>query len=131
MSSIHTYIGFLVVAVFTVGWVWGGFALVFRRDPGPRFWTWLMVAQVVAALQAVVGIVLLLMDRWPSTWRHLVYGFGPLAILAIAHGMSRELQRQRERGADTKLAPWMLFAAASFICFGLTTMALATGLRLI
>jgi hypothetical protein len=124
-------IGFLVVGVFTVGWVWGGFAFIFRRDPGRGFWIWLSIAQVVAALQALVGVALLLMGRYPSTWRHFVYGFGPLAILAIAHGMSRELQRQRERGADTRLAPWMLFAAASFICFGLSTMALATGLRLI
>jgi hypothetical protein len=131
MSSVHAFIGFWVVGVFTVGWVWGGFALVFRREPGPRFWTWLVVAQVIAGIQAVIGTVLLLLGRWPSTWRHLVYGYGPLVILLIAHGMSRELQRQRERGADTKLSPWMLFTAAAFICFGLSFMALATGLRIL
>jgi hypothetical protein len=131
MSSVHIVVGFAVVAAFTVGWAWGGFAFIFRRDPGQPFWVWLVVAQVIAGIQAAIGVVLLLMGRWPSTWRHLVYGFGPLVILLIAHGMSREIQRQRERGANTRLAPWMLFAAAAFICFGLSTMALATGLRLI
>lgn len=131
MSSIHAFIGFVVVAVFTVGWAWGGFAIVFRREPGERFWTWLVLAQIVAGVEAAAGVILLLMGRWPSTWRHLVYGFGPLVILLIGHGMSRELQRQRERGAETRLSPWMLFTAVAFICFGLSTMALVTGLRLL
>jgi hypothetical protein len=34
------------------------------------------VAQVVAGVQAAVGILLLLGYR-PDTWLHYVYGFGP------------------------------------------------------
>jgi hypothetical protein len=127
MSQVHAVIGYAVVAVFTVGWVWGLVALIRRREPGGRFWTWLTVAQITAALQAAIGIALLLLGDRPTTWLHYVYGLGPLLILAIAHAMSREIQRQR---ADTRFAPWMLFAAASFICFGLSGRALMTGLGL-
>ena len=56
MPEVHKYIGFAVVAIFTVGWVWGLVAAVARRDPGPRFWVWLTVAQIVAGIQAVVGV---------------------------------------------------------------------------
>ena len=127
MSQIHELVGYVVVAIFTVGWVWGLVALIRHRDPGERFWIWLAVAQVVAGVQAVIGVILLLLGFRPSTWLHLVYGFGPLVVLVIAHGMSREVHEQHEAD-QTKLAPWMVFAAAAFICFGLTGRALMTGL---
>ena len=127
MSKFHETIGFFVLAVFTVGWVWGVGALILRRDPGERFWTWLTVAQVVAGVQAVVGIVLLLMGFRPETSLHLVYGFGPLVILGVAHLMSREVSRG-EVGDSRWTQPWVLFTAAEFICFGLALRALMTGL---
>ena len=127
MPKVHETIGFFVLAVFTVGWVWGVGALILRRDPGERFWTWLTVAQVVAGVQAAVGIILLLMGLRPDTWLHLVYGFGPLVILGVAHLMSREVSGG-EVGASRWTQPWVLFTAAAFICFGLSMRALMTGL---
>lgn len=125
MEQIHRYVGYVVVAVFTVGWVWGLGAAIVRRGPGERFWIWLAVAQVVAAVQAVIGVVLLLMGLRPSDWLHLVYGFGPLVIFGIGHVMAREVQRAEQR---PPIAPWAIFAAAGFIAFGLSTRALMTGL---
>jgi hypothetical protein len=127
MPRVHEIIGFFVLAVFTVGWFWGVGALVMRRDPGEHFWTWLTVAQVVAGVQALVGVVLLLMGLRPDTSLHLVYGFGPLVILGIAHVMSRESSGGRVDGGRFT-QPWVLFTAASFICFGLSLRALMTGL---
>ena len=120
MPKVHETIGFFVLAVFTVGWVWGVGALILRRDPGERFWTWLTVAQVVAGVQALVGIILLLLGYRPETSLHLVYGFGPLVIFAIGHLLARE------EAFRTK--PWAPFALASFISFGLSLRALTTGL---
>ena len=126
MTSIHETVAFLVVAVFTVGWVWGVGALIVRKDPGERFWTWITVEQVVAAVQALIGIVLLLMGRRPSTWLHIVYGIGPLVILGIGHLMSREVS-SGQAGGSQWTQPWVLFTGASFICFGLSMRALMTG----
>ena len=127
MPKVHETIGFFVLAVFTVGWVWGLGALILRRDPGERFWTWLTVAQVVAGVQALVGIILLLLGYRPETSLHLVYGFGPLLILGVAHVMSREVSRGQV-GGGRWTQPWVLFTAAAFICFGLSLRALMTGL---
>lgn len=127
MSRLHETIGFFVVGVFTVGWVWGVGALIVRRDPGERFWTWITVEQVVAAIQAVVGLVLLVMGRRPSTWLHIVYGLGPLLILGVGHLMSREIARG-QAGGGRWTQPWAIFTGASFICFGLSLRALMTGL---
>jgi hypothetical protein len=127
MVGVHEAIGFLVVAVFTIGWVWGVGALVLRRDPGERFWTWITVEQVVAGVQAVIGLLLVVLGYRPDDWLHYVYGFGPLLILAIAHAMSRETSRGRV-GGSSWTQPWVVFTGASFICFGLALRALMTGL---
>ena len=127
MIRIHETVAFVVIAIFTVGWVWGLGALIVRKDPGSRFWTWIAVEQIVAALQALIGITLLLLGYRPDTWLHLVYGFGPLVILGIAHLMSREVSGGQV--SDSRWTqPWVLFTGASFICFGLSLRALMTGL---
>ena len=115
-----------MVGVFAVGWIWGLGAALLKRDPGDKFWLWLSVAQVLAGLQAIVGLVLLALGKRPSVWLHYVYGFGPIVILVLAHSLARDLDRTQP--GQRPLATWVPFAAAAFICFGLTLRALATGL---
>ena len=127
MLGVHRIVGFAVVAVFAVGWIWGlGTWIARRPDPGSGFWVWLSVAQVVAGVQAAIGIVLLLLGYRPSTWLHYVYGFGPLVILTLAHVFAREGQKVKSGAKPFPAWPW--FAGGSFICFGLALRALMTGL---
>ena len=126
MPEVHKYVGFLVEAVFTVGWVWGLVALIRRREPGQGFWTWLVVAQATAGIQAAIGLILLLLGYRPDTWLHYVYGFGPIVVFLIAHQMAREVRAGEPGGRLSQ--PWVVFAAAAFICFGLAGRALMTGL---
>ena len=126
MPEVHKYVGFLVEAVFTVGWVWGLVALIRRREPGQGFWTWLVVAQTIAGIQAAMGLILLLLGYRPDTWLHYVYGFGPIVVFLLAHQMAREVHAGEPGGRLSQ--PWVVFAAAAFICFGLAGRALMTGL---
>jgi hypothetical protein len=120
VSELHRYVGFLVVGIFSIGWVFGLVLWISKREAGDWFWRWLVAAQVIAVLQAIAGVVLLLLGRRPTTWLHLVYGLGPLVILAVAHVLARDDNFRRR--------PWVPFALASFICFGLSLRALTTGL---
>ena len=120
MTILHAVVGFTLTALFTVGWVWGGWAWLRKGNPGPRFWTWLSATQVVAIVQALLGMTLLATGHDLETRLHLVYGFGPLVILGVGHALARD-ENFRER-------PWLPFALASFICFGLALRAIATGL---
>ena len=120
MIELHRVIGFGVVAIFAIGWLFGLVLWIAKRDANDWFWRWLVVAQVIAIVQALIGVILLLLGKRPSTWLHLVYGFGPLIILAIAHALARD--------ENFRTRPWAPFAVASFICFGLTLRALMTGL---
>lgn len=120
MSELHRYLGFVVVGILSIGWLLGIALWIAKRQAGDWFWRWLVAAQLVAIVQAVGGIVLLLIGRRPADWLHLVYGLGPILIFAIAHALARD-ENFRDR-------PWVPFAFASFISFGLTLRALMTGL---
>ncbi len=120
MPRFHETVGFIVVALFAVGWIWGIVLWIAKRPGGTWFWRWLAVVQVVAVLQAVLGLTLLVLGYRPDTWLHYVYGFGPLVVVGIAHLVARE--------EPFRARPWVPFAWAAFFCFGLTLRALTTGL---
>ncbi|MFB3738832.1 MAG: hypothetical protein ACE14W_07680 [Candidatus Velamenicoccus archaeovorus] len=120
MPDVHAIVGFTVVALFALGWLWALALWALRRGAGNWFWRWLAAAQVVAVLQALLGIVLLILGYRPDGWLHLVYGFGPLVVLLFGHVAARSEQYAPR--------PWVPFGWASFICFGLTLRALMTGL---
>ena len=133
MSALHRIIGFLVVATFALGWIWGLGARIARREPGDMYWTWLAVAQVVAGAQALLGTILLLLGRRLEAagvlggTLHYVYGYLPLLLFVFAHVVARAGDA-RVIGIDRPLRSWVPFAWASFISFGLTLRALLTGL---
>jgi hypothetical protein len=117
---VHEVVGFAVVAIFAVGWIWGLIAHLRKREPGERFWVWLSVAQVGIGIEALLGIVLFVAGYRPDTKLHYIYGVGPIVLLVIAHSTARD-ENFRER-------PWVVFAWAAFFCWGLTLRALMTGL---
>ena len=120
MSELHELAGYLIVGLFTLGWVFGLVLLISRRQAGDWFWRWLTVAQVVAIAQALLGAILFVAGGRPTTWLHYVYGFGPLVIFGIGHLLARD--------DAFRARPWAPFALASFISFGLSLRALTTGL---
>jgi hypothetical protein len=135
LSDLHGYIGFAVVGVFAIGWLWGLGAWIARRGPGAGYWVWLPVAQLVAGLQAVYGIALLLFGRRLEAGGtlggtlHYVYGLLPILLFVIAHVIARSGNASvLGFSEDRRIAPWVPFAWASFISFGLTLRALMTGL---
>jgi hypothetical protein len=120
----HTAVGAAIVAGWLAMWVSGGAAFLLRREPGRWFWALLGVLQALLVLQLIAGIVLLAAGHRPDTWRHYVYGaIGPVIVLVIAHVLGRDMANEE----DT----WKVFAAAGFVVFGLTGMALATGLGIV
>ena len=135
MSALHRVVGFAVVAIFALGWIWGLAAKLMRRAPGDRYWAWLSVAQIVAGVQAVLGTILLLLGRRVHAegalggTLHYVYGYLPLLLFVVAHVVARAGDA-RAIGIERPVPPWVPFAWASFISFGLTLRALMTGLGL-
>ena len=95
MPDLHKVAGFVVVAVFAVGWIWGLGSWIAKRGPGAGYWIWLTVAQVVIGTQAVLGVIVYLQGYRADTLLHYAYGIFPFIVLAIAHVTAREARHMK------------------------------------
>ena len=119
MRVLHLVAGSAIVGAFGLVTLWGLVTWIVRRGPGQAFWWVIGFVQGAVLLQALVGVILLLIGG-RATILHIVYGaVFPALVLGVAHVLAREAFAHR---------PWAPFAMASFFCFGLTLRALMTGL---
>jgi hypothetical protein len=109
VSSLHTYLGAVAVAVNALAALLGGAAWAFRRNP-KAFWILLRTGQALIMLEAVVGSALLLAgEDMPRL--HLVYGLTPIAVAFLAEQLRIMAtptlleQRGMSGGADVAKLP--------------------------
>jgi len=133
ITRAHGYlIGFAVVGSWAVIMFWA-LALRFTRyDETPTFWRAVSVAQVLLALQLLVGLVLTgwwLLGAgqppgansgggWFSGTFHLLYGVGfPFVVLVVGHRLA----------SQGRYHPHSVFAVVGLVNFGLTARAFLVG----
>jgi hypothetical protein len=129
LTAVHGYmVGFAVIGSWAVICFWA-LALAFTRyEETPTFWRAVSVAQILLVVQLAIGVVLLVMGRWPGPPAgrgaatlafHLLYGVGfPLVVLVVGHATAR-------RG---RWSPHLVFAVVGLVNFGLTTRAWMVGI---
>lgn len=129
LSVIHGYLlGFAVIGSWLVICFWG-LALRFTRyEETPTFWRAVSVAQILLAIQLLIGLTLLIFGRRPgpagndglgTLLFHLSYGvFSPLVVLVVAHKWAR----------DGRFNPHSTFALVGLINFGLLVRAWQVGI---
>jgi hypothetical protein len=120
MSGLHAAAGFALVGGLFLFFVWGSVVWLTKRDPGAWYWRLLAAIQVLLVLQLVAGLILLLMGRRQSLLHYAYGALFPVIALVVAHTLARGMERERDA--------LLVFVGASFIVFGLTLRALATGL---
>jgi len=120
VSSIHEAIGIVIVAAFLVLFGWGAVVWIRRRTPGAWYWRLLAFLQVTLLLQLVAGLILLALGHRQPVLHYLYGSVFPIIVLVIAHVLARDMDQEKDS--------FHVFVAASFILFGLTLRALATGL---
>jgi hypothetical protein len=82
VSSIHSHIGAITIAINWAAALIGAVAALAWRNP-KAFWIALRAGQVLVILDAVIGAGLLLSgDKLPRL--HLIYGLTPIAVAFIA-----------------------------------------------
>jgi hypothetical protein len=120
MSGVHAAAGFAIVGGLFLFFLWGLVGWLAKRDPGAWYWRLLAVLQVLLVLQLLGGGVLLFNGRRQSLLHYAYGALFPLIALVVAHTLARGMERERDA--------LLVFVAVSFIVFGLTLRALATGL---
>jgi len=124
ISNLHFYNMVLVFASGAVTSVWG-FILFFMKKPINRPWRIsLTVTAVIAALQAVLGITLVLLGQKPGTGTglyYLHYVYGAIVVLAIPIAITYAT------GGKNQRRDLLIFSIAALILVAAAIRALMTG----
>ena len=124
ISNIHFLNVILVLASGTVTGVWG-LILFFMKKPINRPWRIsLTVTAVIAALQAVLGITLVLLGQKPGTGTglyYLHYVYGAIVVLAIPIAITYATSGRNPR------RDLLIFSIAALILVAAAIRALMTG----
>src|SRR5215472_15689923 len=117
ISNLHFYNMVLVLASGTITGIWG-LILFFMKKTSNRPWRIsLTVTAVIAALQAVLGITLVLLGQKPGTgaglfYLHYVYGAIVVLIIPIAITYATSGKNPRRDVLIFSIAALILVAAA-------------------
>jgi hypothetical protein len=110
MTAFHIALGTALIAVNAVAGVYGAFAW-WRHVNAPGFWPLLRIGQALVLVQALDGVILLLLGK-ELPQLHLIYGLVPIAVSFVAEQLRLTAaetvlqQRDLEGRADVeKLAP--------------------------
>jgi len=110
LTAFHIGLGVALIAVNAVAGLYGAFAW-WRHVTAPGFWPLLRIGQALVLVQALDGVILLLLGtELPQL--HLTYGLVPIAVSFVAEQLRLTAaetvlqQRDLEGRADVeKLAP--------------------------
>jgi hypothetical protein len=114
--SLHGRVAAAIVLYLSVVGLWGLILGARGLGPTPRFVGALVVAEVAAIAQGLLGIVLLV-SRPPSQSLHVLYGFA----LALAFPLAATLVRKRERRTASFTFALVALFAAGLAIRGITT----------
>ncbi len=110
MTAFHIGLGVALIAVNAVAGLYGAFAW-WRHVNAPGFWPLLRIGQALVLLEALDGVILLLLGK-ELPQLHLIYGLVPIAVSFVAEQLRLTAaetvlqQRDLEGRADVeKLAP--------------------------
>jgi hypothetical protein len=86
LSGVHAALALAVLAANLLAGGWGAVAWL-RREPSVAFWYLLRIAQVLVAVQVVVGLLLVGSGRSAPDALHVVYGTAPLVVALVSEAM--------------------------------------------
>ncbi|MGH8930770.1 MAG: hypothetical protein ACRDZO_09140 [Egibacteraceae bacterium] len=129
LTALHGYlIGFAVIGSWAIIGFWSLALRLSRYEETPTFWKAVSVAQILLAVQLLVGLVALVLggrpgppgrDGWGALLFHLSYGIlSPLVVLIVAHRFA----------TAGRWNPHTIFALVGLVNFGLAFRAYQVGI---
>jgi len=126
ISSLHFYNVFLILASGTISGIWG-LILFFMKKTINRPWRIaLIITAVVGALQALLGIILVLLGQKPGSGTglyYLHYIYGAIVVLAIPVAITYAT------GGKNQRRDILIFSIAALVLVAAALRALTTGLH--
>lgn len=115
--SLHGRTATALVLYYSLVGLWGLLLGVRGSGPTPSFTGALVIAEIAAIAQGLLGIVTLVFYRPPTQSLHLLYGFA----LALAIPLAATVVRSRERRTASFTFGLVALFAAGLAIRGITT----------
>lgn len=127
ISNLHFFNMILVLAAGTVTGIWGLILFFMKKETVNRGWRYaLILTAVVAALQALLGVILVLLGQKPGSGTglyYLHYVYGAIVVLAIPVAITYATGGKQPR------RDILILSIASLILVAAALRALTTGLH--
>jgi|SRR5579884_29280 heme A synthase len=118
MLELHRIVANALLLLMLLLGLWGLFMALINRSPGGGFRSTYVLSIGVFALQAVIGLAMLVSGFRPRDTLHILYGIAPFLALGYAFGYSPRMKPRNES---------LLLGVAALFTFGLIIRAFTTG----
>jgi hypothetical protein len=99
--------------------LWSMYSYLRNQPLGPSYWGALVIGEVVAVLQAALGVIQLADSGVPARTIHFLYGTLTILIWPVTFGYMRGQQGSRTEP--------LVYGLVSLFLFGIAVRALTTG----
>ena len=110
MEIVHLLLGRSVVFFMLICGLWGTLAHFGRLPADSRYYSTLVIAELLVIGQAVLGLILLTSGRLPTDQIHFLYGALAVLVLPAVHGFAT--RRGWSSSLPTGLAALFIFGLA-------------------
>ena len=118
LSDIHAALANTILFYFVAMAAWGSWRFLKKQGVSSAYWGGLAIAEILLALQALLGVYLLIVGFRPARSIHWLYGV--VALLAIP-GMYMYTKGRTDR------PEMLMYAVVTLITVGLALRAIFTG----
>jgi heme A synthase len=127
VSNIHFFNAFLILASGTITGIWGLILFFMKKQTVNRYWRYALIfTAIVGALQALLGISLVLLNQKPGSGTglyYLHYVYGGIVALAIPVAVTYATGGKHPR------RDLLIFSLVSLVLVAAALRALTTGLQ--
>ncbi|MBI4675091.1 MAG: hypothetical protein HY741_25910 [Chloroflexi bacterium] len=117
LADIHCRVGLSVIFFAFVLGAWGVIAFLMGRGVSGNYFGALIIGEVLTIAQALLGVILIIMGRWPTDVLHFLYGIVVILAWLMVYVYTKGATTRREL---------IIYALVSFFVMGLAMRGITT-----
>jgi CDP-diglyceride synthetase len=111
LSDIHGALSRTAILLTFILAIWGYFRFFRKEGVSSSYWGALVIAEILYAVQGLIGVILYILGERPAEWVHILYG---VVSLLVIPGVFAYTKGDQARRSMLLYASFLLFLAVMF-----------------